>query len=207
VSLNVDTGLEQVVAQPDGLYWYYCPNRKEILHLNPGAGGPRPGTVLKAWSVAQGKDRVVAQIDYLASLLTVTSDGRRAAYVTYQPVEGSTAHVSELGVLDLDSGSRQVLVPTGPEAIAPMAWSADGRYLLCKPQTKAPLIMDVSTRESWPLCANASDAAFCADIDNVASWSPDGRFIVLCRGEKARVERLAWEGVTAEAVAKLMRRR
>lgn len=206
VSLNVETGLEQVIARPEGVYWYYSSDRREILHFYAGAGGPRAGATLKAWSIADGKDRVVAQVDFLGPQLAVTPDGSRAAYMTYQPVEGSTGRISELGVLAVDGHSRDVLIPSQREALVPMAWSPDGRYLLYKPQAKAPLIMDVASRESWPLCRNAGDAEFCKGLDTVASWSPDGAFIVVCREEDARVERLSWEGVTAEAVAKLMRR-
>jgi len=207
VGLNLETGLEQVVAKPDGVYWYYSSDRGEILHLYPGAGGTRAGATLKAWSIADGKDRVVAQIDYLGPWLAMTPDGRRLAYMTYQPVEGTTGRLTELGVLAVDGSSREVLIPAQSEALVPMTWSPDGRYLLYKSRAREPRVMNVASRESWSLCRNATDTQFCRDLDTFASWSPDGAFIVVCRSEEARVERLAWEGVTAEAVAKLMRRR
>lgn len=207
VSLNLETGVEQVVAQPEGVYWWYAPDRREILHLYPGAGGPRAGATLKAWSVAEGKDRVVAQIDYLGAQLALTPDGRRIAYMTYRPVAGSTQRLAELGTLSIDGVSETVLIPAQPDGVAPMAWSPDGRYLLYRSETRGPLIMDVASRESWPLCRDASDAEFCKAVDVRASWSPDGRFVIAGRREPTRVDRLAWEGVTADAVAKLMRRR
>jgi len=206
VSLNIETGFEQVVAQPDGVYWYYSPERREILHLYAGAGGPRSGATLKALSITNGREHVVAQIDFLGPQLAVTSDGRRVAYMTYQPVDGSAGRLTELGVLTLDGSSREVLIPKQSEAYMPMAWSPDGRYLLYKSQATEPRIMEVASRKSWPLCGSPQDEAFCKGLDTVASWAPDGRFIVVCRSEEARVERLAWDGVTGEAVAKLMRR-
>ena len=206
VNLNLETGLEQVIGRPEGVYWYDSSDRQELLHLYAGAGGPRVGATLKAWSIAGGKDRVVAQIDFLGPQVAMTPDGRRLAYMTYQPVEGTTGRLTELGVLAVDGSSREVLIPAQPEAFVPMAWSPDGRYLLYKSQSAQPRIMEVASRKSWPLCDNPQDVAFCKGLDTVASWSPDGAFIVVCREEEARVERLAWEGVTAEAVAKLMRR-
>jgi len=207
VSLNLETGIEQPVARPEGVYWWYVPDRREILHLYPGAGGPRAGATLKARSIAEDTDRVVAQIDYLAPLLSLTPDGRRIAYLTYGPVEGSTQPVAELALMSIDGKPEGVLIPAQREGFGPMAWSPDGRYLLIKYDSKGPFVMNVATRESWPLCRDASDAEFCGGLDARGSWSPDGTFVVVGRTEPSRVERLAWEGVTADAVARLMQRR
>jgi hypothetical protein len=68
-------------------------------------------------------------------------------------------------------------------------------------------IMDVASRESWPLCRDAVYTEFGKRLDNHVAWAPNGTFVVVGRREPTRYERLAWEGVTAEAVAKLMRSR
>jgi Tol biopolymer transport system component len=207
VSLNLDTGVEQELARPEGIYWWFNAEKREVLHLYPGAGGARAGAALKAWSLADGKDRVVAQIDFLASQLALTRDGRRIAYTVHRPVEGTAARTAEVGVLSLDSGSRDVLVPAQQDPVAPSVWSPDGRYLLYGSVAKGLRVMDLESRESWPLCRDDSDAEFCKGFDVKASWAPTGAFIVVGRREPPRVERLAWEGVTADAVARLMRRR
>jgi len=207
VSLNLETGGEQVVAQPEGVYWWYSPDRREILHLYPRAGGPQAGVPLKAWSLADGKDRVVAQIDYLDAQLALTPDGRRIAYMTYRPVEGATQPLATLGILSIDGVSETELIPAQTGYVAPMAWSPDGRYLLYTSETGGALIMDVASRQSWPLCRDPGDAEFCKAVDASGSWSPDGTFVVVGHREPRRRERLAWEGVTADAVARLMRRR
>lgn len=206
VSLNLDTGLEQELARPEGVYWWYNPDRREILHVYPKGGGSAVGAVLKALSLAEGKDRVVAQIDFLAPELALTLDGKRVAYGVNRPVPGSAKLVSEIGLLPVEGGPRVVLIPSEAGWLVPMAWSPDGRYLLYKSEAKGALVMDVASRESWSLCRDSGDADFCKKLDTDASWSPNGAFIVIGRSEPPRVERLAWEGVTAEAVAKLMRR-
>jgi Tol biopolymer transport system component len=210
VSLNLDTGVEQEIARPEGVYWWYVPELREILHLYPKSGGARAGAELKALSLADGKDRVVAQIDFLLSVLAPSQDGRRIAYATYRPVPGSPRREMELGVLSTDSGSRDVLVPAQTEKlVAPMVWSPDGRFLLYATDAKGAEgmhVMDVSSRESWPLCRDVADKEFCKRLDNHVAWAPNGAFVVVGRREPTRYERLAWEGVTAEAVAKLMRR-
>jgi Tol biopolymer transport system component len=115
----------------------------------------------------------------------------------------------ELGLLSTDSGSRDVLVPAQTERIvAPMAWSPDGRFLLYATDAKGTEgmhIMDVASRESWPLCKDAADTEFGKRLDSHVAWAPNGAFVVVGRREPEQYRRLAWEGVTAEAVAKLMR--
>ena len=207
VSLNLDTGVEQELAKPEGIYWYYNAEKGEILHLYAGAGGARAGAALKAWSLADGQDRVVAQVDFLAPVLQISRDGRRVAYVVYRPVEGTAARTTEVGILNLEGGSREVLIPAQQDTAAPVAWSPDGRFLVYLQRSTGFRVMDVGSRESWSLCPDPGDAEFCKRLDAHASWAPNGTFIVVGHREQTRVERLAWEGVTAEAVAKLMQRR
>lgn len=206
VSLSLQTGAEEPLASPEGLYWWYVPDRREFLHLYPGAGGPRAGATLKAWSIKERVDRVVARIDYLVPQLCLTRDGRRIAYATHRPAQSSTEAATELAVMSIDGKQESTLIPFQRESVAPASWSPDGRYLLVKFESQGPAVMNAATRESWPLCREARDADFCAGMDLRASWSPDGTFVVVGRREADRRTRLAWEGVTADAVAKLTAR-
>jgi hypothetical protein len=61
--------------------------------------------------------------------------------------------------------------------------------------------MNVKTRESWPL-----HMTLIYRPDNNwegGSWSPAGTFILVVKKMQTE-ERMAWSGVTADAVARLM---
>jgi len=60
--------------------------------------------------------------------------------------------------------------------------------------------MNVETRESWPLHQVTSDGNW-----EGGSWSPDGTFILLVKAMQTE-ERVAFSGVTAEAVARLLQK-
>jgi hypothetical protein len=176
----------------EGLYWYYVPARKEILHLCPGGGGARPGAVLKAHSLVDGTDRVVATIDGLMPSLAVAPDGRRFAYGTTSDQYSATARC-DLAIMTLDGVREKVLVPAQTPCPVPSGWSPDGRFLLFNfrrsftlPGTLEPRVMNVDTGESWPLHA---------DIENqegwsAGSWAPDGSFVLVTRSSS----RSAWPG-------------
>lgn len=198
-SLNTTTGALQRVAQVEGLYWRYVPSRQEILHLYPGGGGPRVGATLKAFSLAEGKDRVVAQMDYLLHVWAVSPDGKRIAYSTSRPVSGSNQRVWELRLMSINGEPEGTLITAQPEGVVASAWSPDGKFLLYMQEKIGPKVMNVQTRESWPLHPDAKDEM----LVRGPSWSPDGTFVLVHKGA-TRSERLAWEGVTAEAVARIM---
>ena len=197
-SINITTGALQQVAQVEGLYWTYVPSRKEILHLYPAGGGAKQNATLKAFSLTEQKDRVVAKIPYLAPLLCVSSDGRRIAALTVSPVEGTSQSLYEVALMSLDGEPEGTLIPAQPEMAVPNSWSPDGKYLLLL-AAKGPQVMNVQTRESWPLHPDV-DTSF---NRRGTSWSPDGTYVLLAKSVTKR-DRIAWEGVTAEAVAKLM---
>lgn len=197
-ALNINTGTAEAVGRVEGLYWTYVPNRKEILHLYPGGGGPRPQAALKSLSLNDGKERVVVTIDNLWSVL-VSPDEKRIAYTT---IGGGSANTPcELSLMSIIGEDRTVLIPSQQECMRPFSWSPDGKYLLYSMGNTGPRILNVETRESWPLHADMSDTSWGA-----GSWSPDGRFIAISKRTNVK-ERLAWEGVTAEAVARLMERK
>ncbi len=207
-ALNIRTGARQAVAQVEGLYWYYIPARKEILHLYPGGGGARPGAVLKAHSLVDGTDRVVATIDNLMPWLAVAPDGRRFAYSTTSDELGASPRC-DVAIMTLDGVREKVLVPPQQPCAVPGVWSPDGRFLLLNvwrnftaDETLEPRVANVDTGESWPLHADmANQTGWTA-----GTWAPDGSFIALTRSS-SRKERLAWEGVTYDAVTRLIDRK
>jgi Tol biopolymer transport system component len=205
VTLNIQTGLYQPLAGPEAAFWMYVPMRREILHWGPEGGQAKAGIMLRAWSLAEGKDRVVAQIDYLYGPGALTADGRRLAYVTARPVPGSDRCLYELALMSVDGKPEGTLLAAQSQELRARAFSPDGRYLLYSEEGSGLRVMNVATRESWPLYANPDESIW-SQRAGAASWSPDGTFIIIGRSEPTRKGRLAWEGVTAEAVAKLMDR-
>jgi len=205
VTLNIQTGLYQPLARPEAAFWMYVPMRREILHWGPEGGQAKAGIMLRAWSLAEGKDRVVAQIDYLYGPGALTADGRRLAYVTGRPVPGSNERVYELALMSVDGKPEGTLIAAQSQELGARAFSPDGRYLLYSKEGTGLNVMNVATRESWPLFANPDEQVW-SQRAGEASWSRDGTFIIVGRSEPTRQGRLAWEGVTPEAVAKLMER-
>jgi Tol biopolymer transport system component len=202
-SLNIATGGQQAVAQVEGLYWTYVPARQEILHFSPGGGNPRPGAVLKAYSVVNRVDRTVATIDYLSPVPSVSPDGRTIAYVAFP---GSVFTGScELAAMSINGVRERVLRSQQQECMVPArgptAWSPDGKYLLLDGDKFRPHVMEVATGATWPLLGDSADGGDWM----TGGFAPDGSSVLLTRSAN-RAERLSWSGVTYEAVVKLMGR-
>lgn len=197
-SLDINTGLLARVAEVEGLYWFFVPGRNEILHIYPGGGGPRQGETLKAFSLNDGRDRVVATIDFLGHMVSVSPDGQRIAYWISRPVEGSNQRMYEIATMSISGEFQETLIPAQAELIVPMDWSPDGRFMLYSTQT-GPRIMDVRTKESWPLHQEVASASW-----SRAAWSPNGRFIVITGSTPREFGRLSWQGLTYDAVVRLM---
>jgi Tol biopolymer transport system component len=195
-ALNLDAGTITDVVKVDGLYWSYLPARNEILHLYPKGGGFARGAELKAFSLADGKDRVVATIDFLGPYLAVSADGRHIAY--FVAPTGAPADGCELAVLNINGEREKVLVPyRKSECAGAASWSPDGRFLLANTPA-GPAVINVDTLESWPVHGDASGSGWTA-----GTWSPTGTYLTLTRSTQ-RTERLAWERVTFDAIAKLL---
>jgi len=64
----------------------------------------------------------------------------------------------------------------------------DGVYLLYTGK-EGPRVMNVGTRESWPLHKETSDGNW-----EGGSWSPDGTFILVVKKTQSE-DRLAWEAL------------
>jgi Tol biopolymer transport system component len=206
---NVKTGLKTPVARVEGLYWQYVPSRNAIVHSHPGGGGPRAGNRLKIWSIADGTDRDVASIDFLVPWWSVSPDGRRIAFSVARNADTSGVQC-ELALMSIDGVREKTLMGNDGRATQfgsdpsicgiPTSWSPDGRFLLVNTTTKGARVVNVETGEAWPL-----HSAIDTQNWDARSWSPDGKFIAMTFSS-SRVERLAWEGVTYEAVTRLLTR-
>lgn len=192
-AIDVRTGALQRLAEIEGLYWAWLPSRNEILHFYPGGGGPRPGGVLKAYSLTDGRDRVVATVDYLAPKIAVSQDGRRLAYVSVRMEDPSRC---ELAILSLVDGVKEKTLNTPDQpCLGPGAWSPDGRFLIA---TGDPFrVLELSTGQSWPLHPDVGASGW-----DLRSWAPDGSFVALSRTFTS-LDRFSWAGVTYEAVTRL----
>ena len=200
-SINVTTGATKQVVGISGVYWRYVPNRNEILHAYPGAGGPRAGAPLKATSIADGKERIIATIDYLAPHFAVSQDGKRVAYTAWGTGNTPAEALRQLAVIPIEGGPETVLIRNPAKSVVPLAWSPDGRFLVYFLQAEGTRIMNVQTKESWPLLAAQTGGA--APMLQRSSWSPDGTFIVFEKRGESKTVQLAWDGLTTEAVARI----
>lgn len=205
---DLKTGAQKPLAQLTGLYWKYVPARQEILHSHPGGGGPRAGLVLRARSLVTGADRDVATIDNLAPWYSASPDGRYIAYTVTAPGDDTSRMECEVALMTIEGARDKVLVPKQRPCAIPNAWSPDGRFLLLTIAGEGARVLEVESTRSWPLHPDVK-----TDLQNPAwprweanSWSPDGSFVLLTFSQR-RVERIAWEGVTYEAVVKLMKSR
>jgi Tol biopolymer transport system component len=189
-SLNVNTGALARVVELQGLYWHYVPSRNEILQVVD------PGTV-KAISLADGKTRAVVTVDDLNTMMAISPDGKRIAYMTGGRGQSAENFSCEMSLMSIDGEPLGKLLPLQQDYITPNAWSPDGVYLLYTGK-EGPRVMNVGTRESWPLHKETSDGDW-----EGGSWSPDGTFILVVKKTQTE-DRLAWEGVTYEAVMRLL---
>jgi len=92
---------------------------------------------------------------------------------------------------------EKILAPLARPCARPMSWSPDGRFLMLGAQ-QGPRMVDVESGEGWPVLESMSQRGW-----DAGTWAPDGSFITLTHSS-TRAERLAWDGVTYDAVKKLM---
>lgn len=181
------------LAQVASMQWSYVAARQSILHST----GSRAGAVLRERSLADGTDRDVATLDFPMAPAIASPDGSHIVYsVAAKP--DPLDPPCEIALMTFDGRRERVLVPMQQPCAFPTAWSPDGRFLLLQTR-RGPRVLAVETAESWPVHPDT-------DGWTASSWSPDGSFVLLTRGSR-RIERLAWEGVTYEAVLKLMKAR
>ncbi len=189
-SLDVNTGALVPVVELQSLYWHYAPSRNEILQF------VEPATV-QALSLADGKPRNVSTVENLNQMMAISPDGKRIAYTAGGRGQGAENFRCEMSLMSIDGEPLGQLLPLQQGYITPNAWSPDGVYLLYSGK-EGPRVMNVGTRESWPIHSETSD-----DSWEGGSWSPDGTFILVVKKTQSE-DRLAWQGVTYEAVMRLL---
>jgi Tol biopolymer transport system component len=198
---DIKTLTRKPLAQVSSMQWSYVAARQSILH----SSGSRAGAVLRERSLADGTDRDVATLDFPMAPAIASPDGSHIAYsVTVRSDVLDPA--CEVSLMTFGGRRERVLVPMRRPCSYPVAWSPDGRFLLLNTEMgPGPRILNVETTESWPVHPDAESGAYPAQPRwSASSWSPDGSFVLLTRADR-RIERLAWDGVTYDAVVKMMK--
>jgi Tol biopolymer transport system component len=188
-SLDVNTGALAPVVESQGLYWHYVPSRNEILQV--------VGATVKTLSLEDGKSRDIATVDNINAMMALSPDGKRIAYATGRRGQGADKYICEMSLMSIDGDPLGNLLPLQDDYITPNAWSPDGVHLLYSGKD-GPRVMAVATRESWPVHSETSDSSW-----EGGSWSPDGTFVLLVKQTQTE-NRLAWQGITYEAVMRLL---
>jgi Tol biopolymer transport system component len=202
LNINTKTLLPLRPLDVDRKVFGFVPQRQEVLYTTEPSNAK--GAVLKALSLTDGKERVVATIDDLLTF-RVSQDGRHIAYVRWKAGRQSPG---ETRVMTIDGKPESLFVsePMVGSWSGVAAWSPDSRFLLYFDANDAPRVMNVATRESWPL-VEGDDQPDWSSYDE-ASWSSDGSFIVLPGdGTWKDTQLRVWEGVTYEAVVRIMKAR
>jgi hypothetical protein len=206
VSINVVTG--RTVPLPHAVLdtrdWRYVPGRDELLYLRDRAG-ERP--TLTARSLATGETRVLLSIENPNQEIADFQVGTKGAEVAYL-LQGATAGCMsvpcQLRVVSI-AGTNDRVVATartrGQSWGGIQAFSPDGRFL-----TSLGQIVRTDTGERQPLVAPGQLPGGAAMVPvEGGSFMPDGSAVfVSIRTVRHEIRR--WEGFSADAVARLLKR-
>jgi Tol biopolymer transport system component len=181
--------------------------RQEVLYAtgpNNRYANSQKGVAIKALSLVDGKERVVSTFDDLLTF-RVSQDGRHISYVRWKAgLQGPGE--TRVMTIDGEPESQFFSEPMVGSWSGVAAWSPDGRFFLYFDADDAPRVMNAATKESWPL-VEGNDQPDWSNYDD-ACWSPDGSFIVLPGdGTWKDAQLRVWEGVTYEAVVRIMKAR
>jgi hypothetical protein len=201
-ALDADSGAVKLVAPIDlgDSDSAYVPARQELVY-STGTALDEAGQ-LKARSVGDGKERTIATISYLMSF-AVSGDGKHIAYTRWTARPMAANVPAELNLMSIDGKPEKTLLPAAAAYSLPAAFAPDGKSLLYYLRGATPRVISIEDGQSWPLFESAGPLAFRSV--NV-SWSSDG--VLLMPGHQTRQEARAraWDGVTYEAVTRLMNR-
>jgi Tol biopolymer transport system component len=206
VSINVVTG--RTVPLPHAVLdtrdWRYVPGRDELLYLRDRAG-ERP--TLTARSLATGETRVLLSIENPNQEIADFQVGTKGAEVAYL-LQGATAGCMsvpcQLRVVSIDGTNDRVVATArtrGQSWGGIQAFSPDGRFL-----TSLGQIVRTDTGERQPLVAAGQLPGGAAMVPvEGGSFMPDGSAVfVSIRTVRHEIRR--WEGFSADAVARLLKR-
>jgi Tol biopolymer transport system component len=200
-ALNVASGASTVVAALDlgNSDSAYVAATQELVYAI-GSMMDEAGQ-LKVRSIVGGRERTIATVGYLIGF-AVSADGRHVAYTRWTARPNANVPV-EMKLMAIDGTPEKTLLSASPTFCLPAAWSPDGANLLYFDRGTIPRVIRVADGQSWPLFDAPGPTSWRST--NV-SWSADG--VLLIPGHQARQEAQArvWEGVTYEAVSRLMAR-
>ena len=207
--LNLQTGTRQQLAQPDlqGSGLRYVATTDEVLYGRLDRGEWATGRETWARSLKTGADRLIGPGAPYTTWSEITEDLSRVFYSTADDNVGDGKPVpAELRVVNLKTGDNNVLLSfadaKGTDSVRPLA--AYGNYLLYRDADKVHRIMDLESRQSWPLLTEDLKAVNPDLVD--VRWAADGSYIVFS-GFSQRSERRLWTGLTYDAVVKLMQQK
>jgi Tol biopolymer transport system component len=196
--LNVTTGVSRQLPSAVtgfGLHivgetLFYFDPEKEQLHARPVAGG-------------SGRLATTLPDDWWNQ--EFSRDGRLLAFSTVQQGSspGRSVWPGELRLRSLETGADSVLARfenSNEGNHAPLDLSTDGRFLVYRDADLRHRVMNIETRESWPLLTTPP-AGVSFDYAP-ARWSPDGSYVVV-EGYTSRTTWRAHDGVTYDAVRRL----
>ena len=163
-------------------------NAKDDFVVRPIAGGPERVIHLDNWW-----DHVVS------------TGGNWMAYTTGDDSAGRDKPMpGDIRVRSLETGAEKVIAKwadTNGGDHAPLEISADGRYLVYQDPSLKLFIANVESGQIWPLLTNPPAGV---DFDNAGvHFSPDGSYLVI-RGDISRSSWRAYNGVTYDAVTKIL---
>lgn len=187
--VNLKTGAVAPLLRAEigdsGFDWQFVPARNEIVFLARNA--TPQGRVFKAHSLASGKVRDIATIDRLTNFrhtFRVSPDGQSIAYGVWVSLVGG-GRAAELRSMKIDGTGEKVLLAAPSQAQErwrpsgfPYAWSPNGKFLLYDQFPGGISVLELASGKTWPV-PGAHDTAF--HEWGLATWSPDGAFLVINR--------------------------
>ena len=179
----------------------YVAARNELFYRSANLVNGGFQQILAARSAADGADRVV--IRDLGSGWSVSPDGRHVA--AWMRGSAPTANKGVLQLFSTTDGASRALLTQSTESIRALAWAPDSRKLLYGLRDDVPSVIDVETGETSALGTQPLSSFFepgqTLRTEGWA-WAPDGSFLVFS-ARTSETSRLAWSGVTVDAVRKL----
>ena len=200
--VNVTTGQMRPTSLPP-----LGPGGKIFAPGNDGLVYGLGDNVYRYRSLQTGAERPIAIPDGWEDFV-LSRDGQLVAFGIVEPRSAESRSAGKpipgtLRVRNADGTNDRILAASADTKggnLIPLAWSPSGKFLLYQDPDLNPLVMNVDTKESWPLLKNPPrDVIFDWPA---ASWSPDGSFIVI-EGSTTIINWQRVEDITYETVTKL----
>jgi Tol biopolymer transport system component len=205
VALNVSTGQTRPAGPSligrelrvfdGGNVFFEGPNHRFLIRPVSSAGPVRDVREIEG---------VHGMEDYKA----LSRDGKWLAYSTSDSSAAKGKPVpGDIRLRSLETGAERVLAKYADSHDAvhiALDFSPDAKLLLYADPLMVLNVMSLDTGESWPLVKGApAGVVFDTDDGTTARWSPDGSYVVV-DGHGDRTSWRAFEGVTYDAVTKIL---